>query len=80
MLGYARILQSSRGDLYENPLRVGEVVRLRSGGPAMTVTGADEAEVAVVWVNTGGQVQAEKFQPELLERGKARRSFFARWR
>ena len=77
MLGYARILQTARGDLYDNPLRVGEVVRLRSGGNLMTVVEfADGGKCKVVWQDQLGVVHGDQFGPELLERAKARRSFF----
>lgn len=80
MLGYARILQSARGDLWDNPLRVGEVVRLRSGGPAMVVVDSDGGEVQVSWADGMGAIQEGKFKAELLARAKARRSFFGWWR
>ena len=77
MLGYARILNQSRGDLYENPLKPGELVQLRSGGPTMTVSAINEVDdvVRVVWHGKRGEVQAQEFSPELLQRSK-RRSFF----
>lgn len=80
MLGYARVLNTTRGDLYENPLKAGELVRLRSGGPLMTVTGINEVDeiIGVVWHDKDGKVQADKFSPELLQRAK--RSFFSRRR
>lgn len=80
MLGYARILNTTRGDLYENPLKVGELVKLRSGGPVMTVSIINEVDevVRVVWHGKSGEVQAQDFSPELLQR--ARRSFFGRRR
>lgn len=80
MLGYARILQTARGDLYENPLRVGEVVRLRSGGSAMTVVEVLEDKVKVVWQDSTGVIHGDQFGPGLLERSVRKRSFFGRWR
>lgn len=83
MLGYARILQQSRGDLWENPLRVGEVVSLKSGGPRMTVVEVGEKEgdmVRVVWLDGVGVMHTEGFIPGLLERSGRKRSFFGRWR
>jgi uncharacterized protein YodC (DUF2158 family) len=75
MLGYARILNQSRGDFYDNPLKAGEVVRLRSGGPMMVVEEVDgEGRIICVW-NTGMSFQREGFRGELLRRA-SRRSFF----
>ena len=78
MLGYARILNTARGDLYENPLRVGEVVRLRSGGVSMTVVEIMEEKVKVVWQDGMGVVHGDQFGPEILRR--VGRSFFGRRR
>ena len=80
MLGYARILNTTRGDLYENPLQAGELVQLRSGGPTMTVSAVNEVDdlVQVVWHGKSGEVQRQEFSPELLQRAK--RSFFFRRR
>lgn len=80
MLGYARILEKSRGDLYENPLRIGEVVKLRSGGPAMTVVMMDGERVGTQWLDDMGVLHSGEFGVELVERTKVRRSFFGRWR
>ena len=80
MLGYARILNTTRGDLYENPLQVGELVKLKSGGPVMTVSELDAPGglIAVLWHDQYGLVQSATFAPELLQRSK--RSFFFRRR
>lgn len=79
MLGYARVLNTSRGDLYENPLRGGEVCKLKSGGPVMVVGRVtEEGEVEVWWFDKVGVMHTDKFALELLQR--ARRSFFVRWR
>jgi uncharacterized protein YodC (DUF2158 family) len=80
MLSYARILNESRGDLVENPLKVGEVVKLKRGGPVMTVSIINEVEevVRVVWHGKSGEVQSQDFSPELLQR--AGRRFFGRRR
>lgn len=79
MLGYARILNTTRGDLYENPLKAGELVQLRSGGPVMTVSMVNEVDdvVSVVWHGKSGEVQTQTFSPELLKRA---RGFFGRRR
>ena len=80
MLGYGKVLQLARGDLYENPLRAGELVRLRSGGPVMTVMhdGESPESVACVWHTGTGEVVTRDFSTGLLER--ARKSFFGRRR
>ena len=82
MLGYARVLNTTRGDLYENPLQVGELVRLKSGGPLMTVSTLTDADGEVLvrccWHDRAGTIQSLDFMPELLQRSK--RSFFSRRR
>jgi uncharacterized protein YodC (DUF2158 family) len=79
MLGYARVLNSTRGDVYENPLKMGELVQLRSGGPLMVVEEVRaDGIVAVTWMDRGGVAHANAYQPELLKR--AARSFFGRRR
>lgn len=72
MLGYARILNSSRGDLQENPLRVGELVRLRSGGPVMVVVQLDEeGGVSTRWHDRVGVLHNDHvFAMETLERAR----------
>lgn len=76
MLGYARILNQSRGDLYENPLQGGELVKLKSGGPVMTVTeNQGEGMIAAMWADKVGQMHNAIFPEQLLQRAK-RRSFF----
>jgi uncharacterized protein YodC (DUF2158 family) len=78
MLGYARILNTTRGDLYENPLQAGDLVRLRSGGPVMTVRDEIEGEVRVSWSDKGGEVHTDRFPLETLKR--AGTGFFGRRR
>lgn len=70
MLGYARVLNEGRGDLIERPLRVGELVRLRSGGPVMVVgrVGEREGEVRASWHDKMGTVNSENFPIEMLRR------------
>ena len=38
------------GAITESDLRPGDIVRLNSGGPNMTVTSVDNDDVAVVWL------------------------------
>jgi uncharacterized protein YodC (DUF2158 family) len=80
MLGYARVLNTTRGDLYEHPLQAGELVQLKSGGPLMVVTDLerDDGVIAVVWHDKLGAEHNSGYRAELLRR--ARRSFFSRRR
>ena len=78
MLGYARMMNQVRGDFEENPLKVGETVRLGSGGPRLTVSSRDDGMVGVSWFDRNGQVHTQLVEAELLRR--ARKSFFASWR
>ena len=41
----------------ENEINAGDVVRLKSGGPAMTVESVKETKVAVVWIDKAGAAQ-----------------------
>lgn len=76
MLGYARILNQSRGDIYENPLQTGELVKLKSGGSLMTVTeNQGEGMIAAMWSDKQGAMHTAIFPEQLLQRSK-RRSFF----
>lgn len=53
----------------DTPLTPGDVVRLRSGGPAMTVEAvAGDGDVRTVWLNTAGKVEYGAFPPAVLER------------
>lgn len=47
--------------------RVGDVVRLKSGGPPMTVEGFDSGSVRVVWIDDRQQTHRETFPPEALQ-------------
>jgi uncharacterized protein YodC (DUF2158 family) len=78
MLGYARVLNQTRGDLVERPLFIGELVKLRSGGPVMVVEQVrEDGTVAVTWMDRGGVAHANAYQPELLKRAAG---FFGRRR
>lgn len=48
-------------------LRAGDVVRLRSGGPEMTVTGPLlDGDVDVVWFSDEGEYYQDELSPESL--------------
>jgi uncharacterized protein YodC (DUF2158 family) len=49
------------------PLRAGDLVRVRSGGPLMTVTGVHGDQVNCSWTNWDtGQLKSESFPTALL--------------
>lgn len=74
MLGYARVLNESRGDLVDRPPAVGELVRMRSGGPLMMMEATDEEDgesVSVVaWTDKLGVLHREKLPRGLLVRAR----------
>jgi uncharacterized protein YodC (DUF2158 family) len=50
-------------------LQVGDVVRLKSGGPTMTVTGLDEyGQAHVSWFDTDGKANHGMWMQAALER------------
>jgi uncharacterized protein YodC (DUF2158 family) len=51
------------------PLRTGDLVRLRSGGPLMTVAGIDGGDVNCVWTDLEGRIASERLPTEALEPG-----------
>jgi uncharacterized protein YodC (DUF2158 family) len=51
------------------PLRTGDLVRLRSGGPLMTVAGIDGDDVKCVWTDPEGHIGSERLPIEALEPG-----------
>ena len=51
------------------PLRTGDLVRLRSGGPLMTVAGIDGDDVNCVWTDPEGHIASERLPIEALEPG-----------
>jgi uncharacterized protein YodC (DUF2158 family) len=50
-----------------NPFNVGDVVRLKSGGPAMTVKTVMDNLVVCVWFTAEGKVVWDKFNHATLD-------------
>lgn len=46
---------------------VGDIVKLKSGGPQMTVSGRDIGQVCVVWFDAHDRLLEEWLPPEVLE-------------
>ena len=71
-MGYAKMLQRVRGESVRESgrMEVGELVRLKSGGPVMVVQeefGTDGL-VHCIWTTREGTVQEMRFEPQLLKR------------
>ena len=47
--------------------KTGDVVRLKSGSPKMTVKGADGDAWAVQWIDRNGKLQGDSFHADMLE-------------
>ena len=72
-MGYAKMLNQERGDLVENPLGIGDLVRLKSGGPVMVLMKEPQGDVGtvqVVWHDKVGQDHQGEFKPQLLTRAR----------
>jgi len=57
----------------EPPYKVGDVVRLKSGGPAMAVSGTSTSQpnsVHCIWITAVGQVNTAKFPALSLAESK----------
>lgn len=70
-MSYLKMLERARGESagYPGLLSVGELVRLKSGGPVMTVEGSTEGgNTMVVWTGKDGRPNRDSFSPELLKR------------
>ena len=50
-------------------LRSGNLVRLRSGGPLMTVKGIKGDQVDCFWTDVNGQINADSFPVDVLQKG-----------
>lgn len=46
---------------------LGQVVRLKSGGPKMTIKGDDDGAWACQWFDRNGRVQNDSFPEDMLE-------------
>jgi uncharacterized protein YodC (DUF2158 family) len=49
-------------------LQHGDLVRLRSGGPLMTVDSIKDDQVACYWTGSDGQANADKFPLDVLQK------------
>ena len=49
------------------PFKTGDVVRLKSGSPKMTVKGADKDAWAVEWIDRNGKLQTNSFDADMLD-------------
>jgi uncharacterized protein YodC (DUF2158 family) len=49
--------------------RSGDLVRLRSGGPMMTVKGIKGDHVDCIWTDYNGQFNADSFPVDVLQKG-----------
>ena len=47
--------------------KTGDVVRLKSGSPKMTVKGADKDAWAVEWIDRNGKLQTNSFDADMLD-------------
>lgn len=48
-------------------LKVGDLVRLKSGGPQMTVISVDQDGIECTWFDNGG-IKQHMFAPETLDK------------
>lgn len=64
----ARMFAEAREAGEAPAFRPGDVVRLRSGGPAMTVTNVTPGDwVQCLWMTEGGEVRERSLLPLVLE-------------
>jgi len=49
------------------PFKTGDVVRLKSGNPKMTVKAADGDAWAVQWIDRNGKLQSDSFHADMLD-------------
>lgn len=47
--------------------KTGDVVRLKSGSPKMTVKGQDDGAWAVQWIDRNGKLQSDTFPADMLD-------------
>lgn len=60
-------------------LKIGDVVRLKSGGPAMTVNEVDSTYAYCAWSDKNHVILYGNFKPEILniaKKGKVNPSYF----
>ncbi|WP_017932283.1 YodC family protein [Robiginitomaculum antarcticum] len=46
---------------------IGQIVRLKSGGPKMTIKGADEDAWACQWFDRNGKIHNDSFPASMLD-------------
>ena len=59
----SQVAEQSRSD---PPLHNGDLVRMRSGGPLMTVTGVQGDQVNCSWAERNGDLKSERFPIAVL--------------
>lgn len=65
---YKRALRSeSESFLRMSQFKTGDVVRLKSGGPKMTVKEEGDSIVSCQWFDRNGKTHTDKFQVVMLE-------------
>ena len=73
VLGMAPAFSASAPSAMQNQaapaLRIGNLVRLRSGGPLMTVKGIKGDQVDCFWTDFNGQINTDSFPVDVLQRG-----------
>lgn len=52
----------------ENEFKVGDCVRLKSGGPIMAIEFINITEIRCQWFNDDEEINAGSFQPECLNK------------
>lgn len=48
-------------------MQIGDIVRLKSGGPKMTITALDDASASCAWFDRNGRNQSDDFPLATIE-------------
>jgi uncharacterized protein YodC (DUF2158 family) len=51
----------------ESKFKTGDIVKLKSGGPKMTVVNADEYNATLAWFDTNHLIHSKDFSNEIIE-------------